>query len=224
MHRGARPAGAAARPPAYTAAPVNLPLLALAGAVSVAAVVAVSARDGRLVTIGLVGSLALGPLVADPLPDPLAVAARIVAATLAVYIVRAVLREAPPTRGSRLGWPAEAAAAAAAFAAGIGAHAFAGGGEGPAPAVAAGFALTAVAVGPLIDGRDMVRLGIGLLLLVASADLVRAGFVGTPSALEELAVAGAVVAVGLAAVVLAVGAEPIAALEADLLPHGRPEP
>lgn len=203
---------------------MNLPLLALAGAVAVAAVVAVSARDGRLVAIGLVGALSLGPLVADPLPDPLAVAARIVAAALAVYIVRAVLREAPPTRGSRLGWPAEAAAAAAAFAAGIGAHAFAGGGEGPAAAVAGGFALTTLAVAPLADGRDMVRLGIGLLLLVASADLVRTGFVGTPSALEEVVVAGAVVAAGVAAAVLAVGAEPIATLEAELLPHGRREP
>ena len=134
------------------------------------------------------------------------------------------MREAPPTRGSRLGWPAEAAAAAAAFAAGIGAHAFAGGGEGPAAAVAAGFALTALAVAPLTDGRDMIRLGSGLLLVVAAADLMRVGFVGTPSALEELVVAAVVVVVGSAAALLAIWSEPVATIESGQAPGGRREP
>jgi hypothetical protein len=181
---------------AYTAAPVNPALLALAGAVAVAAVVAVSARDGRVTIIGLVAALALGPLVAEPLPDPLSVAARIAAATLAGVLLRIALRDAPVTRGSRLGWPTEAAAAAAAFATGIGAHSFAAGGDGPSAAVGAGFALIALAIAPLADARDMIRLGTGLLLLIGGADLARVGFAGTPSAIEELMLAGVVAIAG----------------------------
>lgn len=177
-------------------------LLALAGVVAAAAVVAVSARDGRLATIGLIGALALAPLVADPLPHPATVAARIAAAALTGYLLRVALREAPFTRGSRLGWAAEAVAAAAAFAAGIGAHGFAAGGDGPEAAVAAGFALVALAVVPLLEVRDAVRAGIGCLLLIAGADLMLAGFVGTPDALRELVVAAVVVAVGVAVAVL----------------------
>jgi len=198
-----RPGTPGERRRAYTAAPVNPALLALAGAVAVAAVVAVSARDGRVTTIGLVAVLALGPLVAEPLPDPLSVAARIAAAALAGVLLRIALREAPVTRGSRLGWPGEGAGAGAAFAAGIGARAFAAGGDGPAAAVGAGFALIALAIGPLADGRDILRLGTGLLLLVGGADLVRAGFAGTPTALEELVLAGAIAVAGGAVALLA---------------------
>jgi hypothetical protein len=175
---------------------VNPALLALAGAVAVAAVVAVSARDGRVTAIGLVAVLALGPLVADPFPDPLAVGARIAAAALAGFLLRVVQRDAPATRGSRIGWPAEAAGAGAAFVAGVGAHAFVGGDAGPAAALGAGAAVIAVAVAPLADGRDVLRLGIGSLLLVAGADLVRVALGGTPPALDELAVATVVVVVG----------------------------
>jgi hypothetical protein len=181
---------------------VSPALLALAVAVVVAAVVAVSARDGRVAAIGLVAALALAPLVADPLPHPAAVAARIAAAALAGYLLRVALRQAPYTRGSRLGWAAEAVAAAAAFVAGIGAHGFAAGGDGPAAAVAAGFAFIALALVPLLDVRDMVRTGLGLLLLVAGADLMLAGYAGTPDALRELVIAAVVVAIGVAVAVL----------------------
>lgn len=184
---------------------MNPALLALAGAVAVAAVVAVSARDGRLTIIGLVAALALGPLVAEPLPDPLALAARIVAATLAGVLLRVALRGAPVTRGSRLGWPAEIAGAAAAFAAGVASHSFVGGDAGPGAAAGAGFALLALAIGPLADARDVLRLGTGLLLLVGGADLVRVALGGPPSALEELVVAIAVAVVGGCVALLVIG-------------------
>ena len=74
--------------------------------VVVAAVVAVTASDRRLALVGLAAALSLAPLVADPLPDPLVVAIRIVGAALAAYLVRIPLRDAGPGRGSRIGWPA----------------------------------------------------------------------------------------------------------------------
>ncbi len=220
---GREPVGRVGHPsPPYTAAPVNPALLALAGIVALAAVVATSARDGRVATIGLVGTLALGPLIADPLPDALAVASRIAAAALVGYMLRIALRDAPIGRGSRIGWPAESIAAGAAFAAGGGAHAFATAGIGPVAAVAAGSALVALAIAPLADGRDPLRLGTGLLLLVAGADLVRVGFAGTPTALEELVVSGAAAAVGAAVAVLAIGAAQAAGpIEAGRSAHGR---
>jgi len=221
----AHPGSIGGRRRSYTAAPVNPALSILAGAVTVAAVVAVSARDGRLMTIGLVAALALGPLVADPPSDPLSVAALIAAATLAGVLLRIALRAVPTTRGSRLGWPAEAAAAAAAFAIGIGAHAFQAGGDGPTAAVGAGFALLALAIGPLVDGRDILRLGIGLLLLIGGANLVRVGFIGTPSALEELVLAAVVAVIGGVVALLAVrDAEAPGGIVPGVAAHGHREP
>jgi hypothetical protein len=201
---------------------VNPALLALGAAVVISAVVAASSRDARVAVVGLVAALAGGALVVEPLPDPLAVASRIVAAALAGYLLRVAVRRSPATRGTWLGWPAEIAIAAAAFAAGIAAVVGPigetigplGGSPVGTPALATGFALVAVAATGLLDVRDGFRLTIGLLLLTSGVDLIRTGLAGPPAALEDLAVAGLIVGLGAAgAIVVVRGSEPPEGLE-----------
>ena len=77
---------------------------------------------------------------------------------------------------------------------------------GPAAASAAGFALGALAVLPVVTGRDILRVGIGLGLLLGSALLVRVGLGGTPDPLEQVLTAGLVAVLGGAVAVLAAAA------------------
>ena len=77
---------------------------------------------------------------------------------------------------------------------------------GPVEAQAAGFALAALAVVPVATGRDVLRIGIGLFLLLQAALLVGVGLDGYPSQLEQVvtatlvaALGGAVAALGYAA-------------------------
>jgi hypothetical protein len=180
--------------------------MTLGAAVTVAAVLAVSSRDARVATVGLVGALALAPMVADPLPDPLAIGVRIVAAVLAVALLRVATRPSPLTTGSRIGWPATALAAAAAFVAGLVGHAAITGASGPGAAAATGAAVGIVALAPALDRRDVLRLTTGLLLLLASADLIRAATLGSPDGLAELSGSSALIAISAAgATLLAVG-------------------
>ena len=172
-------------------------VVGLAMLVAAAAVVAVAAGDRRVAVLGLAGALALAPLVADPLPDPLVVAIRIVAAALAAYLIRIPLRDAPPGRGSRLGWPAEALAAGAGFVAGWAASVSGSAGDGPAGATAAAAAIGVLVVAPILDRRDPARTGIALLLAVVAADLLRVGL-GDPLPTGPLTVAAAIVAVATA--------------------------
>ena len=62
---------------------------------------------------------------------------------------------------------------------------------GPELAAAAGFALAALAVLPVVTGRDILRVGIGLMLLLSGALLVRTNLGGTPDPLEQLIDRGA---------------------------------
>ena len=152
----------------------------------------------------LIGS----PFLADPLADTLGLAARVVGAVLAAYLLWIPLRTAAaPTGGSRLGWAAEAAVAAAAATVGYGTHGL-------------GVAGARVRHSPRRPGsrsrrsrwrrswtgRDIVRVGIGLLLLMDGALLVRVGLGGTPGALEQLVTAGLVAGLGGAVAILAVSA------------------
>jgi hypothetical protein len=176
---------------------VNPALVVAALAVVAGGVTCVAARDGRVALGGLAASLALAPLVADPLPGLLPLAARIVAAALTTYLLWIVVRDAPAsTRGSLLGWPTEALVAAAAFVVGFGTRGLGAAAVGPAEAQAAGFALIALAVGPIVFARDILRLGIGVILLVSGAVLVRASLSGTPTQLEQLITCGLVVGLG----------------------------
>ena len=186
---------------------MNPALAGVALAITIGAIVAVSVRDARTAILGLAVLLIGSPFLADPLADTLGLAARVVGAVLAAYLLWIALRTAPaPTGGSRLGWAADASVAAAAAAVGYGTHGLGVAGQGPALAQAAGFALAALAVAPLWTGRDIMRVGIGLLLLMDGALLVRVALGGTPGALEQLVTAGLIAGLGGAVAILAVSA------------------
>lgn len=169
---------------------------ALAVAAVAGAVLALSARDGRVALVGLLVALTAGPLVSPGAGDPAATLARIAGAVVAAYLLRPPLRERTATVGSRLGWPAESLAGAAALLVGAAAHEVTAPGAGAIEATAAGFALLALASAPLLERVDVLRLGLGLLLALTGADLVRAGLAGAPSALESVVVAATLAVVG----------------------------
>jgi hypothetical protein len=193
---------------------VNPLLAGVALAVIAGAVVAVAARDTRTVLLGLAVALVGSPLLADPLAAPLGLAARFLGAILAAYLLWIVTRERPelgiigaPTGGSRIGWPAEILLAGGAAVVGFAAHGLGAPAGGPALASAAGFALAALAVAPVVTGRDVIRVGSGLLLLIDAALLVRNGLGGTPGPVEQLLTAAMLVVLAGAVAALAADAE-----------------
>jgi hypothetical protein len=186
---------------------VNPALAGVALAVVIGAVIAGSARSARVAILGLVVTMVGAPLLADPLAAPLGLAARLVAAILAGYLLWVAAR-GPDSRtgGSSVGWPTDAFVAAAAAVVGYGSHGLGAPAGGPAIAQAAGFALAALAVLPVVNGRDIMRVGLGLSLLLSGAFLVRTGLGGTPDQLEQLLTAGLVATVGGAVAILALAA------------------
>jgi hypothetical protein len=203
-------------------------LVILAVIVAAGAVVAVGAATPRFAALGMFVALVGSAYVADPLPGPIGLAARLAGTTLASYLVWISLRRAPSVaQGSAVAWPGAAAIAAVAFVAGwlvadaLGGALGAGAGDGPGPGIAgaalatgslvaraargASFALAAVAAGPVLVARDTLRMGIGLLLLLAAATLVRNALAGTGDDAIELGIAvltalsGAAVAAVIAA-------------------------
>ncbi len=177
------------------------PILAGVALVVVAgAVAAVSARDARIAVLGLTVVLVVSPLLADPEPSPLGLAARFVGAVLAGYLLGIVVRDRSElaslpagTGGSRIGWPAELLVAAGALVVGFAAHGLGAPAAGPALASAAGFAVAALAIAPLLTGHDIIRIGIGAMLLVESGLVVRSALGGTPGDFEQLIAAGMLV-------------------------------
>jgi hypothetical protein len=173
------------------------PILAIVAlAVVGGAVVVVAARDTRTVLLALAVTLVASPLLADPLSMPLGLAARLVGAILATYLLWVVARDRgdasllpSPTEGSRIGWPAEILVAAGAAVVGFAAHGLGAPAAGPPLASAAGFAVAALALTPVVTGRDVVRVGTGLLLLIDAALLVRSALGGTPGEVEQLVTA-----------------------------------
>src|SRR6478735_3649857 len=71
-------------------------------------------------------------------------------------------------------------------------------------AAAAGFALAALSILPVLNGRDILRIGLGLLLLLTGALLVRTSLGGTPAELEDILTAGLVATLGGAVAILAI--------------------
>ena len=186
---------------------MNPALAGVALAVVVGAVVAGSARNARAAILGLFVSLAFGPLLADPTAQPLGLAARLVGSILAGYLLWVAARgTGVRTGGSRIGWPAEVLVAAGAAVVGYGSHGLGAPAVGPGLAQAAGFALAALSIAPIANGRDVVRVGTGLLLLASGAILVRTALGGTPEPLEQVVIAGLFAALGGAVAVLAVSA------------------
>ena len=164
--------------------------------------VAISARDPRWIAGGLVAALGLASVVADTLPSVLAVAIRAVAALLGAYLLLLALRigdertaRVAQLAGPPLGPITPALAALAAALVGYSSSGVGSPAEGPALATAAGLGLATLAVGPLLLGRDIVRIGAGVALLATAAELVRGGLAGTPGPLEQAVTAGLSVAV-----------------------------
>jgi hypothetical protein len=186
---------------------VNPALAGVALAVVVGAVVAGSARNARAAILGLVVTMVGAPVIADPPAAPLGLAARLLAALLAGYLLWIAARgHNVRTAGSRVGWPTDAFLAVAAAVVGYGSHGLGAPADGPALASAAGFALAALAVLPLVTGRDLLRVGLGLGLLLGGALLVRTGLGGTPDAVEQVLTAVLVATLGGAVAVLAAAA------------------
>ncbi len=180
-------------------------LVAAAITVVAGAIVAVSSRDARIALLGLAVTLIGAPLLADPIPDPLPLAARIVAAVLATELAWIAVRATTPaTRGSLVGWPVEALVAVTAFVVGFGAAgapadpSSATGGSDARLILGAAFAVMALTATPLALGRDVLRLGIAATCLVIGATIVRVALVGGPTPLEQLVVAGVTVGLGVA--------------------------
>ena len=182
------------------------PILAAVALVVVAGtVVAVAARPPRVAILGLAIVLIGSPVLADPLPAPLGLASRFVGAILMAYLLWIAARDrgrvrgpSPLTGGSHIGWPAEALMAASAFVVGFAAHGLGAPALGSSLSSAAGFAVAALAVSATVTGVDVLRVGIGSLLLIDGALLVRAGLGGTPDQLEQLVTTGALVVVAAA--------------------------
>ena len=207
---------------------MNPALAGVALAVVLGAVIAASARNARTALLGLIVTLLGAAFVADPLPDTLGLAGRLVGAVLGGYLLWIVgrgteARTDPRTGGSRLGWPTEILIAAAAATVGFGSHGLGAPAIGPAAAQAAGFALVALAIAPTLNGRDSLRVGIGLSLLVGGAILIRTGLGGTPEAHEQLVLAGLLALLGgaVAALAIASRADSGPGFELDLAPAER---
>ena len=183
------------------------------------ALIAVSSRDPRWALAGVVISLGLAPVLADPLPAPLAIAVRLIGALLGTQLVLSALRPAPAgTEGTPLGPVSIALGAAAAAVVGYATSGVGSAAVGPPLATAVGFGLATLAVGPLLLGRDILRVGIGMVLLITAGELVRAGWAGTPSALEQVFAAGLTLAVLAATAAIAGSAQ---AAGHDLAVEGR---
>ncbi len=179
---------------------MNPILAAIAIVVAAGTVVTVASRDARMTLLGLAVVLIGSAVLADPVPAPLGLAARFVGAILATYLLWVVARDHPragtaavSTGGSRIGWPAEALLAVAALVVGFAAHGLGAPALGPPFASAAGFAVAALAIAPTVTGRDVLRVGLGALLLVDAGFLVRAALGGTPGEFEQLITTGTLV-------------------------------
>lgn len=199
-------------------------MAAIAVVVVGGAVLAVVARDVRATILGLLIVLLGTPLVADPWPGLAPIVARVAAALLAARLLVVSLRGDVTTSGTRIGWPAEALLAGAAAVVGIGSHGLGAVPLGSAEAQAAGFALVAIAVPPLATGRDVLRLGVGAVLLLAGALLVRAGLNQPPSDGEHLVAAFLTIALGGAIAIVATTARAGGGLDAVEAEGRRPHP
>ena len=201
-------------------------LVILAGLVVAGAVAAVAAETPRLAVLGLLLALLGAGYVAEPFQGLSGLLARPVGTTLGVYLIWIALRRSPVAMpAASIGWAGAAAVAIAAFVAGwlgagtLGTALVAGSGDGPglgaigAVLVAgspvpkadlgAALALAALAIPQVLLARDTLRLGTGLLLLLAASSLVGNALTGRPDNVAALggALLVAFVGAGVAAVI-----------------------
>jgi len=206
---------------------VNPWLVGIAFAVTIGALIAVSARENRAALVGLAVVLGATPFLGDPLPQLSTLAARVVGGVLAAYLLRASMAPArtgsdvdedPAQRGAGIGWPAEALLAIAAWLVGVSISARlevllpTGPGVPPENALAlltpsalgtaVGLASVVVAIVPALVDRHELRSVIGGLILLNGVLLLRGGVAGTPGDLEQLAGVALLVALAVAGSVL----------------------
>jgi hypothetical protein len=195
------------------------PAVFAAVAVVLGGVVAVAARDGRVVVLGLMLAAVAASLVASPLPNSLAVSARILGAMLAAYLLWAAVGSGSvSSAGSAIGLVAEGCVAVAAFAIGL-AIAPVDPLAGPVEAQAAGLSMIALAVVPLID-RDVFRMGVGVTLLTLGGSLLVEAWSGPTAPLGQLAMAALLIGIAGSTSLLIPSAE---AAEAAAERPGAPE-
>ena len=185
---------------------VNPALAGVALAVIVGAVVAGSARNARTAILGLVVAAGRARR-SSPIRLPRRSAwppASLPRCWPAICCGSRRAVRPRRTGGTLVGWPTEAFLAIAAAVVGYVSHGLGAPGLGPPVAAAAGFALAALAILPVLNGRDILRIGLGLLLLLTGALLVRTSLGGTPAELEDILTAGLVATLGGAVAILAI--------------------
>lgn len=207
---------------------MNPGIVAAAAVLAIGAIVAVSAREGRVAVLGLALALVAAPLVSDPLPAITSLAIRLTGAVLAAYLILAALRtDATSTLGTHLGWPVQVLQAVAAAIigygiasqaalGGVGAGVPGGGGSGTGTdggpemivslGVAAGAAVVVVAIEPIVAARDGLRLGIGLLLALTGVTVMRNALLGSVGGIEHIVVAATIASIAAATAVICLGA------------------
>jgi hypothetical protein len=187
-----------------------------------AAAVAVTLTDGRVVAAALFVALAVSPFATDPLPGALEIAARLVAAMLAGYVLWIVMKGGGVrSSGTAIGIAAELGVAATAYALGwwlTPVHPL----QGPVAEQATGFALVGLAVIPLA-GSNVLRAGIGIVLIVLGAGLVMQAWLGPAPALVQLALTVLLLGVP-AGLSLVVDADDAIAKVVPAVERPRPEP
>jgi hypothetical protein len=199
---------------------VVTPLLVFVAVLVVAGgVVAVAAPNPRHATLGAFAALLLAGLVADPLPSAAGLVARFAGAALGGWLVWTALRSSPASAAhASLGWAGSAGIALAAFAVGwLAATTFAGallaagtsatdaagqtlagGSLVDRAAIAAAAALGVLAAAPVVVPRDGLRLGLGVLLLIAAGGLLSGALGTAPDDTIEVALALLAAATGAA--------------------------
>lgn len=192
---------------------IQLAVVAAVAAV-ISGVVAIAARDGRLVALGLVLAMVAAPLASAPEPPALTIAFRILGAMLAGYLLWVAARaQSISSEGSGIGPVAEVAAAAAAFCVGwlvVPVKPLAG----PVAAQAAGISLVALAVAPL-TGRNVLRVGTGFAVLALGLSLLLGAWVGLASSLQEIVVMALLIGIVGATSLLISPTEPPSPLPGD---------
>ena len=160
------------------------PYVAAAAIAMIGGIVAISAREARVVAVGLLLAMCAAQLATSPEPAVIVIVFRVLGSLLAAYLLWAAARSrSTEAEGSGIGILAECAVAAAAFSAGW----FVAPVKplsGPLVAQAAGVALIAISIVPL-TGRDVLRVGAGATILVLGGSMLLAAWVGQPSSLWQ---------------------------------------
>jgi hypothetical protein len=179
--------------------------------VMIGAVAAVSARDSRLRVLGLLVAVAGSPFLADPLPDPRGIVARIAGAALIAHLLLVAGRGRADEPGSRIAtWPTWALVTATAVSTVLAA---ATGPDLPGlvtpaaaglylPAATAGTALLVLAAAPVVLAQEPLRFTVGLILAGAAVSLAAASIMGPAGALADLCLAVLLAALAGAGVLL----------------------